>query len=809
MVAGAIAFGCIAVLYGVRVVPDGVVSLLGGPAGGVDRWGGLRVRYKPPANTDAQVEDYLAGRARIERRGDALLLEFPGVAADTADDLIDALIAGGLAMREVHEDEWAVRIAHENELVDPLDASDPDASPDRVRLEQDYWQADDGSIHRTYFLSGPTREALDAAIALARSRGYQPGTDREILYEQFEPLPEQRTRRIEWRAYMLSKAVPIDGTMISAAYGSYEPNTGRPIVLLDFTSEGADVFCELTQRIVGNKLATVLGGRIRSAPIINSAICGGRASITMGGSDPEYQLRERDMLIEVLRHGGLPTGGTIEDRTWMPPANARTQELLGRLLLGLLAGLGTALVVFAALRFARPSVARPPAFTGSFPWIRLLVTASAPIALIAGHHLTIPGVNDVEWEHLHRGADDHGASVLVLGLMPIIAAFVLVELVALAVPPLRWRRHDPLGRVRLGQAVAILAIVLALAQGLFLATYLEGAGPYAMLVDFPGWKFRIIAMLSITAGTLLLAIVAGLISEHGLGNGYGVVIATGIGLELVPDTYFVDPFSVEFVFCVCTFVAMIAAAMFVLRWRVANAREPALRIPLSGLSPLADSGPFITAFVVMTGFSFGLDFFRLLGWADTLGSWKVRLVLIALTIPIWAWVYARPAVLERAALQAGLDRPTRETWLRGVALTALLLFGVAALSTFATRSLTREPVPDALYQFLALFLNPVSALLFGAVLLDLIADARARSANLAVAGVVHQVQYLGVIERVLDAASIPHHAHASHLRTLLAFFGPFAPVIILVPDEHAMVARLELDEVLRAARTTVPAARAV
>lgn len=57
---------------------------------------------------------------------------------------------------------------------------------------------------------------------------------------------------------------------------------------------------------------------------------------------------------------------------------------------------------------------------------------------------------------------------------------------------------------------------------------------------------------------------------------------------------------------------------------------------------------------------------------------------------------------------------------------------------------------------------------------------------------LHQLQYAGAIERVLTDAGIPYHLHASHVRSLLAFFGPFAPVVVMVPAELASEARLEI-----------------
>jgi hypothetical protein len=70
------------------------------------------------------------------------------------------------------------------------------------------------------------------------------------------------------------------------------------------------------------------------------------------------------------------------------------------------------------------------------------------------------------------------------------------------------------------------------------------------------------------------------------------------------------------------------------------------------------------------------------------------------------------------------------------------------------------------------------------------------------AGVLHQIQRLGIVEHVLDGAGIPCHVHARHLR---AFFGPWAPAVVYVPEAHAEAAR-ELDDAMRSARTKLPRA---
>ena len=146
--------------------------------------------------------------------------------------------------------------------------------------------------------------------------------DHELSYELVEPQNGDDLRPY-WRSYYLWRAVRLTGTAITNAQGSFEPNTGRAIVLLDFNRFGSRVFGELTTEIVGQKLATILDGKVKSAPIINTAITGGRASITMGGADPDRQLKERDEVVNVLKTGSLPAPLREESSSELGPTLGR------------------------------------------------------------------------------------------------------------------------------------------------------------------------------------------------------------------------------------------------------------------------------------------------------------------------------------------------------------------------------------------------------------------------------------------------------------------------------------------------------
>ena len=131
--------------------------------------------------------------------------------------------------------------------------------------------------------------------------------DHQIGFETLEPAPLDKDQRIRWRTYYLEKAVRLTGSAISDAAGSYDPNTNTPIVILDFNRFGGRLFGDVTAQIDGMRFVTILDDRVRSAPTINGAIRGGRATITMGrGNDATRMEKDRDDLVNVLKTGSLP-----------------------------------------------------------------------------------------------------------------------------------------------------------------------------------------------------------------------------------------------------------------------------------------------------------------------------------------------------------------------------------------------------------------------------------------------------------------------------------------------------------------------
>ena len=127
----------------------------------------------------------------------------------------------------------------------------------------------------------------------------------QLAFEQLDPPPGS-SDAVAWRSYYLEKAVRLTGSGIENASGTYDQTTNRPVVSLEFNRFGGRIFGDVTSQIVGMKFATILDDKVKSAPTINGAIRGGRAQITMGGSDARTMEKERDDLVAVLKTGSLP-----------------------------------------------------------------------------------------------------------------------------------------------------------------------------------------------------------------------------------------------------------------------------------------------------------------------------------------------------------------------------------------------------------------------------------------------------------------------------------------------------------------------
>lgn len=93
----------------------------------------------------------------------------------------------------------------------------------------------------------------------------------------------------------------LTGKNLKRSEVTFDPNTGKPEVSLEFDSEGAKLFEEITTRSTGKTLAIFLDDELLSAPSVKGAIAGGRAVIQ--GS---FTTDDAKRLSIALNAGALP-----------------------------------------------------------------------------------------------------------------------------------------------------------------------------------------------------------------------------------------------------------------------------------------------------------------------------------------------------------------------------------------------------------------------------------------------------------------------------------------------------------------------
>jgi len=81
----------------------------------------------------------------------------------------------------------------------------------------------------------------------------------------------------------------------------FDSNLGNPQILLEFDSEGADLFEKITERNVGRPVAIYLDGVPISVPIVQQSISGGSAVIS-----GQFNIQEAKELSQRLNAGALP-----------------------------------------------------------------------------------------------------------------------------------------------------------------------------------------------------------------------------------------------------------------------------------------------------------------------------------------------------------------------------------------------------------------------------------------------------------------------------------------------------------------------
>ena len=122
-------------------------------------------------------------------------------------------------------------------------------------------------------------------------------------------------------------------------------------------------------------------------------------------------------------------------------------------------------------------------------------------------------------------------SVFALGIMPYISASIILQLLTVVIPHLdRLSKEGESGRKKITQYTRYGTVILSIIQGFGISIGLESmsAPDGAAVVAIPGWSFRLMTVLTLTAGTAFIMWLGEQITERGIGNGISLIIFAGI-----------------------------------------------------------------------------------------------------------------------------------------------------------------------------------------------------------------------------------------------------------------------------------------
>ncbi len=180
---------------------------------------------------------------------------------------------------------------------------------------------------------------------------------------------------------------------------------------------------------------------------------------------------------------------------------------------------------------------------------RILFTLALLIVYRIGVHVPVPGIDSVALATFFKQAEgtifgifnmfSGGAfeklSVFALGIMPYISASIILQLLTVVIPHLeQLKKEGEQGRKKITQYTRYSTVVLSIIQGFGISVGLESmsAPGGAPVVLMPGWAFRLMTVITLTAGTAFIMWLGEQITERGVGNGISLIIFAGIVVRL-------------------------------------------------------------------------------------------------------------------------------------------------------------------------------------------------------------------------------------------------------------------------------------
>ncbi|WP_170283783.1 preprotein translocase subunit SecY [Pseudodesulfovibrio senegalensis] len=177
---------------------------------------------------------------------------------------------------------------------------------------------------------------------------------------------------------------------------------------------------------------------------------------------------------------------------------------------------------------------------------KLLWTFALLAVYRLGIHIPVPGVDSGALADFFASAQNtlfglfdmfsggglKNLSIFALGIMPYISASIIIQLLTVVSPELKrmQKEEGEAGRKKMTQYTRYGTVLICLVQGFAISAGLEGmSSPSgAPVVLHAGMGFKLMTVLTLTAGTCFLMWLGEQMTEKGIGNGISLIIFGGI-----------------------------------------------------------------------------------------------------------------------------------------------------------------------------------------------------------------------------------------------------------------------------------------
>jgi preprotein translocase subunit SecY len=419
-------------------------------------------------------------------------------------------------------------------------------------------------------------------------------------------------------------------------------------------------------------------------------------------------------------------------------------------------------------------------------------------------------------------------SILALGIMPYISAYIIVEILSLFIPPLKsWRQGGYAGRIRIKEMALFATFLIALVQGYGITVGLEhmmgAAGE--KIIRHPGLGFRLVMVLTLTTGTFLTIWIAELITRKGIGHGISVLIFVGFGprvfsniLQIKWVSYEHGPVEYFLLFAIIVIALMAFIVLMEKSYRKIPVRFSdgvdayiPLKLTPAGIIP-ASGGEFLIGIpITILGFTgmMGYKVSQKLSEALVYGSiwyYIAHAIIIFFFYYFFVSFFYDPkemiAVLKNK--RASIVSPPGEKDEHYIDKSLESIFPLGALYLIFIVF-----IPTIAFRFLPLILGGTVLITAGAIILDLIDEVhiRGQGGNLLKVAELHDVPMAGLVKSLLAQKGLPCYLRGYYHRALLYFFGPYIEISVLVPEEKIADAREVIENYFKANILTVQSSK--